>query len=109
MEVMASNVRDACELAMAHADDEENWRDTLISSTHWIENVDDQAGLVPIEHSAAAIRAGGAILLAQKLRHALASLVVAYEAVVRTGTHNDQALMQSKELLRSIPDVIGDD
>lgn len=75
MEVAAENLSEACTFAMAHADDGAEWKDTLASSRHWIESVDQEANLVPDMHSAEAIRCGGAELAAHRLHDALSALV----------------------------------
>ena len=77
MEVGADSLLDACKIAMERADDDGCWKDTLVSSTHWIECVDYNADLVPEEFSASAIRCGGAVLIANRLRDVLRSLVQA--------------------------------
>jgi hypothetical protein len=77
MEVGADSLSEACKIAMECADDDGCWKDTLISSTHWIECVNYNADLVPEEFSAAAIRCGGAVLIANRLRDVLRSLVQA--------------------------------
>ncbi|MGH6916772.1 MAG: hypothetical protein ACREJ0_03610 [Geminicoccaceae bacterium] len=79
MEVAAENLSKACEFAMAHADDGPDWKDTLASSSHWIESVDHAMDLVPEDYSAEAIRCGGAELVAHRLHGALISLVQACE------------------------------
>jgi hypothetical protein len=63
MEVAAPNLLEACKFAIDHADDGAQWKDTLGSSSHWIESVDHSVALVPEEFSAEAIRLGGAELL----------------------------------------------
>lgn len=75
MDVEADNVLEACQIAMESADDDAGWKDTLVSSTHWIECIDYGAKLVPEEFSAAAIRCGGAVLMANSLRDMLLSLL----------------------------------
>jgi hypothetical protein len=77
MEVAAESRSEACEFAMEHADDGPNWKDTLDSSSHWIEAVDHSMALVPEEFSAEAIRLGGAELVVRRLHGALRSLIQA--------------------------------
>jgi hypothetical protein len=79
MEVAAEGLSEACEFAMEHADDGPDWKDTLGSSSHWIESVDHAMDLVPKEYSAEAIRCGGSWLTAHRLHEALISLVSACE------------------------------
>jgi len=84
MEVAAENLLEACEFAMVRADDGADWKDTLASSSHWIESIDHAMDLVPEEYSAEAIRCGGAELLAHRLHEALSSLVRSCERDART-------------------------
>lgn len=84
IEVEAENLSEACEFAMAHADDGADWKDTLASSSHWVESVDHAMDRVPDEYSAEAIRCGGAELVARRLHEALAALVCACERDPKT-------------------------
>ena len=84
MEVAAESLSEACEFAMAHADEGADWKDTLDSSSHWIESVDHSMALVPEEYSAEAIRLGGAEHIARRLHDALRALVLACEQDPKT-------------------------
>jgi hypothetical protein len=84
LEVAAESLSEAREFAMEHADDGASWKDTLASSSHWIESVDHAMDLVPEEYSAEAIRCGGAELVAHRLHAALRSLVRACERDAKT-------------------------
>ena len=75
MEVAAENLPEACKFAMGHADDGAEWKDTLDSSSHWIESVNHSIALVPEEFGAETIRLGGAELAARRLHEALRSLI----------------------------------
>src|SRR5690606_1741361 len=82
MKVTAETLSEACALAMETADDDESeggWTDTLLSSTHWVECVDHGEHSVPQQFSAAAIRNGGAVLIAYRLRDTLGALIEAYD------------------------------
>jgi hypothetical protein len=106
MEVTAESLSDACEIAMECADDECNWKDTLVSSTHWIECIDYDPGLVPEECSAAAIRCGGAVLVANRLRDVLRSLVQACEGNQGIPDAVASELKRAKTVLATLPDRI---
>ena len=104
----ADNLAEACEIAMRSADDERNWKDTLVSSSHWIECIDYGKYPVPEEFSAAAIRSGGAVLIAYRLRDALATLIQACERDRGTLNAIGSDVEQAKADLAEIPDRIGD-
>ena len=106
MEVTAESLLDACKFAMESADDECNWKDTLASSTHWIECVDYDSDLVPEECSAAAIRCGGAVLIANRLRDVLRLLVQACEANQGILDALASDVERAKTLLRTLPERI---
>jgi hypothetical protein len=99
MEVSAENLSKACEFAMQHADDGPEWKDTLASSSHWIESVDHAMDLVPDEYSAEAIRCGGAELSAYRLREALRSLVRASEQDLKASSAIRSDVEQAKAVL----------
>lgn len=99
MEVAAESLSEACEVAMMHADDGADWKDTLDSSSHWIESVDHVMDLVPEEYSAVAIRLGGAELTAHRLRGALKSLVEACEREPKTLTEISSDVERAKAVL----------
>jgi hypothetical protein len=106
MQVTANTLLDACQLAMAYADDDCKWKDTFESSPHWIESIDGDPALVPEECSEAAIRAGGAVLIADRLREALKALIYACEqdhwAVKELGADVERA----KAVLGAVPERI---
>ena len=106
VEVVADGLPEACHFAMEHADDECDWEDRAFSSTHWIESIDEGTHSVPEECSAAAIRCGGAVLIANQLRSALVSLARACENKpgVAAAIHGD--LERAKAVLRTIPSRI---
>jgi hypothetical protein len=99
MEVAAENLSEACEFAMVHADDGSDWKDTLGSSSHWIESVDHSMALVPQEYSAEAIRLGGAELIARRLYDALRSLVQACEQDPKMSEEICSDVQQAKAVL----------
>jgi hypothetical protein len=108
MEVTADTLSEACEFAMETADDDCNWKDTLMSSTHWIECVDHGKHPVPEEFSAAAIRSGGAVLIAYSLRDALRSLIEACDQESRTLGAIGSDIERAKAVLAEVPARIGD-
>jgi hypothetical protein len=109
IDVEAENLNEACRFAMAHADDDfYEWKDTLVSSSHWVESVNYDPSVVPEECSAAAIRCGGAVVIAYRLREALRLLVCACEQNRGTLNANDSHLEFAKTVLREVPDRIGD-
>jgi hypothetical protein len=108
IEVEADNLLEACHFAMAHADDDSKWKDTLDSSTHWIDCVNCGAEVVPEEFSAAAIRCGGAVLIAYRLREALRSLIEACGRDASTLTAIGSDIARAKAVLMKVPDRIGD-
>ena len=108
MEVEGENLSEACRFAMAHADEDSTWTDTLECSTHWIEYVDDGTQTVPEECSAAAIRCGGAVLVAYRLREVLKSLLEACERDPSTVAAVGSDVARAKAVLMEVPDRIGD-
>jgi hypothetical protein len=108
MEVEADNLMEACHYAMKFADDYCDWEDTLVCSTHWIESVDRDVGAVPVECSAAAIRCGGAVLVAYRLQEALRSLVAACEREPKALRALRIDVERAKTVLMGVPDRIGD-
>jgi len=109
VEVVADRLPEACQLAMERADGECDWEDTLLSSTHWIESIDEEIHSVPEECSAAAIRCGGAVLIANRLRSALVSLVRACENKpgVAAAIYGD--LERANAVLKTVPSRITTD
>ena len=103
VEVIADRLPEACQIAMERADDDCDWEDTLVSSTHWIERIDDGVYSVPEECSAAAIRCGGAVLIANRLRSALVSLVQACEDQPGVVAAIFGELEHAKAVLQTVP------
>jgi hypothetical protein len=99
MEVVAESLPEACEFAMAHADDGSDWKDTLASSRHWIESIDHAMDSVPEKYSAEAIRNGGVELVARRLHEALRSLVLACEHNRKTLGAIGSEVERAKEVL----------
>ena len=95
IEIAAESLPEACEFAMAHADEGADWKDTLGSSSHWIKSVDHSMALVPEEYSAEAIRLCGAELIARRLHGVLRALVQTCEQDPKTlsaiGSHVERA------------------
>ena len=108
MEVTADTLSEACEYAMESADDHRNWKDTLESSPHWIEFVDYGKYPVPEEFSGGAIRCGGAVLIASRLRDALRSLVEACERDRGEVSVIGDDIKRAKAVLATVPERIGD-
>ena len=103
VEVVADRLSDACQIAIERADDICDWEDTLVSSTHWIESIDDGVHSVPEECSAAAIRCGGAVQIANRLRSALVSLIQACEDKPGVVAAISSDLEQAKAVLQRVP------
>lgn len=99
MEVAAESLSEACEFAMARADDGSDWKDTLASSSHWIESVDYAMDLVPEDYSAEAIRCGGVELVALRLHEALTSLIQACERDPKTLSEIGSDVERAKAVL----------
>ena len=101
IEIFSESLPEACEFAMAHADEGADWKDTLGSSSHWIESVDHSMALVPEEYSAEAIRLCGAELIARRLHDTLRALVQTCEHDPKTlsaiGSHVERAKMALSE------------
>jgi hypothetical protein len=106
MDVEAASLLEACRFAMERADDDGCWTDTLCSSSHWIACVDDGAVPVPEDFSAAAIRCGGAVLIANRLRDTLFSLVQACETNRGSREEIDSHIERARALLQALPDRI---
>jgi hypothetical protein len=109
IDVEAENLNEACRCAMARADDDFcKWKDTLVSSPHWVESFDYDPDVVPEECGAAAIRCGGAVVIAYRLREALRSLVSACERDRGALGAIDSDLEFAKTVLKEVPERIGD-
>lgn len=106
MEVTAATSSEACRFAIEHADDDDNWQDTCLSSSHWIANVDNDSDSVPEEFTEPAVRAGGAIIIAHRLRDALKSLVDVCEKDPRTRTAVGHQIASAKAVLETTPERI---
>lgn len=103
VEVVADRLSEACQIAMECADDGCDWEDTLLSSTHWIESIDKGVHSVPEECSAAALRCGGAVMIANRLRSALASLVQTCEDKPGVVAAISGDLEETKAVLQTFP------
>lgn len=105
MEIAADSLSQACEFAVAHADDHSDWKDTLDSSTHWVECINYGGEPVPDEYSEAAMRCEGTEILARRLHETLNALIQACERnstmVGEDVEHAKKVLVETAPSLRS--------